>query len=349
MSSAGLITIPQAATFSSTVAITGAATLSSTGASRGAFSLGGLASTGGDLRFFQDTTEQFRAYMNPADTTFYFRDIANSAYVYTVTAGANPIFNVTKALTVGTTLAVTGAATFSSTVTMGALTATTGAFSGNITVNSTISLGAAGTQSGLAYFLYQTDANSRSWCLRNDQTTSGDFEIQQATTRGGGTYAYALRFDASRNATFSGTLAVTGAATFSSTVTAATVYSTTVGVTNRDLYIDSTGLMGYVSSIRASKTNITPLTDTAWLDALTPVAFNYRKKDEDGAYTDEANTPLEYGLIAEDVEGVNAELVFYDETEDGLALRGVSYNKLMIPLLQRVQALTARVAALEAV
>jgi len=152
------------------------------------------------------------------------------------------------------------------------------------------------------------------------------------------------------------TLTQAGAATFSGTVTASTVYSTTVGATNRDLYIDNTGLMGYVSSIRAAKTNITPLTDTAWLDALTPVAFNYRKKDEDGAYTDEANTPLEYGLIAEEVEGVNAELVFYDETEDGLALRGVSYNKLMIPLLQRVQtltarndALTARVAALEAV
>jgi hypothetical protein len=115
------------------------------------------------------------------------------------------------------------------------------------------------------------------------------------------------------------------------------------------MYVDNTGLLGYLSSIRAAKTNITPLTDTSWLDALTPVAFNYRKKDEDGAYTDEANTPLEYGLIAEDVEGVNAELVFYDETEDGLALRGVSYNKLMIPLLQRVQALTARVAALEGV
>jgi hypothetical protein len=145
-----------------------------------------------------------------------------------------------------------------------------------------------------------------------------------------------------------GSFAATGAATFSSTITAATVYATTVGATNRDLYIDNTGLIGYVSSIRASKTNITPLTDTSWLDALTPVAFNYRKKDEDGAYTDEANTPLEYGLIAEDVEGINPELVFYDETKDGLALRGVSYNKLMVPLLQRIQTLTARVAALEA-
>jgi len=147
----------------------------------------------------------------------------------------------------------------------------------------------------------------------------------------------------------SGSLTQTYAATFSSTVTAPTVYTTTVGATNRAMYVDSTGLLGYLSSIRAAKTNITPLTDTAWLDALTPVAFNYRKKDEDGAWTDEANTPLEYGLIAEEVEGVNPELVFYDETEDGLALRGVSYNKLMIPLLQRIQALTVRVAALEAV
>lgn len=114
------------------------------------------------------------------------------------------------------------------------------------------------------------------------------------------------------------------------------------------MFVDNTGLLGYLASIRAAKTNITPLTDTSWLDELTPVAFNYRKKDEDGAYTDEANTPLEYGLIAEEVEGINPELVFYDETKDGLALRGVSYNKLMIPLLQRIQTLTARVAALEA-
>jgi len=125
------------------------------------------------------------------------------------------------------------------------------------------------------------------------------------------------------------------------------VYSATVGATNRDVFVDNTGLIGYVPSILASKTNISDIADTSWLDALRPITFNYRKRDEDGVYTDEAETPLEYGLIAEEVEKINTELVFYDETEDGIELRGVSYRKLIIPLLKEVQSLRARVAALE--
>ena len=125
------------------------------------------------------------------------------------------------------------------------------------------------------------------------------------------------------------------------------VYSATVGATNRDVFVDNTGLIGYVPSILASKTNIADMADTSWLDALHPITFNYRKRDEDGVYTDEAETPLEYGLIAEEVEKVNTELVFYDETEDGIELRGVSYRKLIIPLLKEVQSLRARIAALE--
>lgn len=125
------------------------------------------------------------------------------------------------------------------------------------------------------------------------------------------------------------------------------VYSATVGATNRDVFVDNTGLIGYVPSILASKTNITDIIDTSWLDALRPINFNYRKRNKDGVYTDESEAPLEYGLIAEEVEKVNPELVFYDETEHGLELRGVSYGKLMIPLLKEIQSLRARVALLE--
>jgi hypothetical protein len=125
------------------------------------------------------------------------------------------------------------------------------------------------------------------------------------------------------------------------------VYSATVGATNRDVFVDNTGLIGYVPSILASKTNIADLTDTSWLDALRPIKFNYRKRDSEGLYTDEAEAPLEYGLIAEEVEKVNRELVFYDETENGLELRGVAYGKLMVPLLKEIQSLRARIAVLE--
>lgn len=224
--------------------------------------------------------------------------------------------------------------------------ATTGAFSGQVTLSATDSaLQRIGTTTNACY---QEWRNTSGYLQMGVERSVGGGLITGSTGYAGAITTVGTVLQLGGNQTLA--LTLTGAAAqFSSTITAATVYTTTVGATNRDLYIDNTGLIGYVSSIRASKTNITPLTDTSWLDALTPVAFNYRKKDEDGAYTDEANTTLEYGLIAEEVEGINPELVFYDETKDGLALRGVSYNKLMIPLLQRIQTLTARVAALEAV
>lgn len=128
---------------------------------------------------------------------------------------------------------------------------------------------------------------------------------------------------------------------------APTVYTTVVGATNRDVFVDSSGNIGYVSSIRASKTNIKDLSDTAWLDALRPVTFNYRQRNEDGKYTRKPEKHLEYGLIAEEVVEVNPELVFYDDTESGPELRGVSYSKLIIPLLKEIQSLRARVAKLE--
>lgn len=125
------------------------------------------------------------------------------------------------------------------------------------------------------------------------------------------------------------------------------VYNATVGATNRDVFVDNNGLIGYVSSTRASKTNIVDLPSTEWIYDLRPVSFNYRKRDDAGNYTDEAAAPTEYGLIAEEVETVNADLVFYDETENGLRLSGVSYSKLIIPLLKEIQSLRARVAKLE--
>jgi hypothetical protein len=137
------------------------------------------------------------------------------------------------------------------------------------------------------------------------------------------------------------------------------VYSNTVGGTNRDVFVDNNGLVGYVSSTRASKKNITSITDVSWLLKLNPVAFNRRVK-EDSVYTEETYSELEYGLIAEEAETVNAELCFYDdvkvqqpegyEGEDQFnkELRGVHYNKLIVPLLKMVQELKAELDAYKA-
>jgi hypothetical protein len=132
------------------------------------------------------------------------------------------------------------------------------------------------------------------------------------------------------------------------------VYSTVVGATNRDVFVDSTGNLGYVSSLRETKTNIANLTDTSWLYQLNPVTFNYRKKDEEGNYTDDTDGDIQYGMIAEDVEQVRPDLCFYDEVNGQQELRGIQYSKLVPVMLkalqeqqQMIETLQAKVAALE--
>ena len=136
------------------------------------------------------------------------------------------------------------------------------------------------------------------------------------------------------------------------------VYYDAISGSTRDLYIKSDGQIGYISSVRESKTNIADLTDVSWVYTLDPVSFNYKDKEEtineDGtiteSYADTHSSELDYGLIAEDVETVNDELVFYN----GSDLAGVHYKKLIVPMLKTIQdqkelidALTARVTALE--
>jgi trimeric autotransporter adhesin len=131
-----------------------------------------------------------------------------------------------------------------------------------------------------------------------------------------------------------------------------TVYS--FPVAGRDVYVDSNGTVGYLSSIRQSKTNIVDFTDASWLLNLSPKTFNYRTKDADNNYTDQAEGELYYGLIADEVEAVNSDLCFYNEVDGQQELAGVSYSKMITPMLKLIQeqqatitALTARITALE--
>jgi hypothetical protein len=132
------------------------------------------------------------------------------------------------------------------------------------------------------------------------------------------------------------------------------VYNNAVS-SSRDLQIKSTGEIGYPTSIRAAKTNISNLESFDWIYDLNPVSFQYRTKDEEDNYTNTPEEQIEYGLIAEEVETVNSDLVFYDETENGLELRGVQYSRLIAPLIKAIQdqrsqilSLTERIETLEA-
>jgi hypothetical protein len=109
-------------------------------------------------------------------------------------------------------------------------------------------------------------------------------------------------------------------------LTSAATYATTVGATNRDLYIDNTGVIGYVSSSRRFKKNITPMESINWLYKLNPVNFIYKK---------DTTAAKQYGLIAEDVEKVNKSLVSYGK--DGLP-ETVNYSTLITPMLKAIQA-----------
>jgi hypothetical protein len=130
-------------------------------------------------------------------------------------------------------------------------------------------------------------------------------------------------------------------------ITSLGTYANVIGATNRDLYVDSSGSIGYISSIRASKKNITSISDVSWLNSLNTVSFNRRKKDEDGNYLEETYNELEYGLIAEDVEVINDELCFYDIVDGEKELRGVHYNKLIAPMLKMIQELKAEIDILK--
>ena len=118
-------------------------------------------------------------------------------------------------------------------------------------------------------------------------------------------------------------------------LTALDVYSDTVGGTNRDLYIDDTGLIGYVSSSQRYKKNIVDMSDAEWIYDLNCVTFDYINEE----------TGLnKMGLIAEEVEKVNPNICSYDE--DG-QIETVNYKELIIPLLKELQTLRARVDQLE--
>jgi hypothetical protein len=111
----------------------------------------------------------------------------------------------------------------------------------------------------------------------------------------------------------------------------------------RVMMVDSGGVVGYQSSTKESKTNINNLTNVSFLYQLNPVSFNYRKTEEiSNTFTDEFNEDLHYGLIADEVEKVNKELVFYNEKDGVKELAGVEYGKLTAVLIKAIQELNER-------
>jgi hypothetical protein len=128
------------------------------------------------------------------------------------------------------------------------------------------------------------------------------------------------------------------------------VFGTTTSGTIRTLYIGNGAnyLIGGISSVRRSKTNIENVSNVDWIYDLNPVTFNYRKADENKNYTDEFYEDLNYGLIAEDTAPVADFLINYNDKEDGTKeMIGIEYPRLIVPLLKAIQELKAEVDTLK--
>jgi hypothetical protein len=115
-------------------------------------------------------------------------------------------------------------------------------------------------------------------------------------------------------------------------LTAPAVYSNTVGATNRDLYIDNTGLIGYVSSSARFKDNVIDLTDSERIFGLRPVWFTYK-----------GSSVRKMGVIAEEADLVVPELTYRDN--DGV-IDGFDYKGLIVPMLAELKKLRDEVKAL---
>ena len=153
-------------------------------------------------------------------------------------------------------------------------------------------------------------------------------------------------------------------------------FSNDTYATNRAVYAEDQGELGYNASVRASKTNITDVDDVSWLYNLNAKTFNKRKKiqgekQSDGTYSysysdTEHSGITEYGFIAEDLEALAPELCFYGYTRDVDAdgneldtftkgeLQGIHYESMVAPMLKLIQnqkdeidALEVRIATLE--
>lgn len=95
------------------------------------------------------------------------------------------------------------------------------------------------------------------------------------------------------------------------------------------VYVKSDGQLGTVTSSRRFKENIQPMGDVSnRLMSLQPVTFRYKEADSAG------NKPIQYGLIAEDVDLVMPEIVVCNE--DGLP-ETVAYHVLPSLLLNEYQ------------
>jgi hypothetical protein len=106
---------------------------------------------------------------------------------------------------------------------------------------------------------------------------------------------------------------------------------TNIVTQEQDLVINSSGYLGYPSSLRHHKTNIKEI-NVDWLYQLNPISFQYKQRNEKKEWLE--NTHEEeicYGMIAEDVVKIQPNIAMFDNNKK---LIGIKYKKLIPCLLK---------------
>ena len=178
------------------------------------------------------------------------------------------------------------------------------------------------TSGGNVGINYTTPYSNVGLTIRGTNTTSGDYTI------------YCM--NSSNNKTFSARN--DGYLEFGTLGNSPYNYGASFSI--RAAYLDAAGSMGYNGSTRESKINITEINTANWINQLNPVTFNKRKKDNEGNFNDEYYDELHYGFIADEMELVNPNLVYYDEKDGEMKLAGIHYDRLIAPLVKAVQELS---------
>ncbi len=97
---------------------------------------------------------------------------------------------------------------------------------------------------------------------------------------------------------------------------------------NAQMLVDPNGKVGYLSSSRRYKEDIQDIGDQSnAIFQLRPVQFRYKQAGEDGT------KPLQYGLIAEEVEAIYPQLIFRNKAGQ---VDGVQYQQLPAMMLNEI-------------
>ncbi|HTG26980.1 MAG TPA: tail fiber domain-containing protein [Methylomirabilota bacterium] len=158
----------------------------------------------------------------------------------------------------------------------------------------------------------------------NFNTTDGAHSLENSTTGSGNT---ALGFGAGDNVTTANNVICIGSGVEGANVSNSCYIGSVFGQTSSGgtaVFINSSGKLGTITSSRRFKEEIKPMAQASEaLFALKPVIFRYKKEIEPQKIP-------QFGLVAEDVEAVNPDLVIRDADGKAYTVRYDAVNAMLL-------------------